>query len=463
MSPANDRTSPRSRPLVVLVRPTDVETDSRAKKLGISLARIGYDVVVLGRSGTRRRREGRIGSARVTLLVPTSPLRGTPRRLVRIPVRRLRRFEKPLNVRLQRAEKWADARLRAWDREGAYLWSAAQRDFRATYGTELVRLLPDVVHCHDPRMLPLAFAAAGRVRQETGRTCKVVYDARENFAGVPPENVTLHNYHRRLLRTERALVPRAAALLTVSEDTARALADRLHPSHPPTVVLNAPVAGAAPVGEVRDLRRDCGIGPDVPLMVYPGAATAPRGVDTMIEALVHEPTLHAALVVVPFPHPRAQDLTSLAARLGVTDRLHLLPPVPADHVPAYLAAADVAVSPILRGPANHEAALPNKLFEMLHSGRPVVTSDIRAMSAFVRDHGIGVVFRSGDAQDLARAVREVLDDPSPYTDGERRARLVREWSWQAQEAPLAAAYARAATPGPARGGEPFPEVVVDWD
>ena len=100
---------------------------------------------------------------------------------------------------------------------------------------------------------------------------------------------------------------------------------------------------------------------------------------------------------------------------------------------------------------------------MLHSGRPVVTSDIRAMSAFVRDHGIGVVFRSGDAQDLARAVREVLDDPSPYTDGERRARLVREWSWQAQEAPLAAAYARAATPGPARGSEPFPEVVVDWD
>ena len=157
MSPANDRTSPRSRPLVVLVRPTDVETDSRAKKLGISLARIGYDVVVLGRSGTRTRREGRIGSARVTLLAPTSPLRGTPRRLVRIPVGRLRRFEKPLNVRLQRAEKWADARLRAWDREGAYLWSAAQRDFRATYGT---RARPAAARC---RPLPRPPHAAARL------------------------------------------------------------------------------------------------------------------------------------------------------------------------------------------------------------------------------------------------------------------------------------------------------------
>ncbi len=64
------------RPLVVLVRPTDVETDSRAKKIGISLDRIGYDVVVLGRSGSGKRQEGRIGGARVTLLVPQSRLRG---------------------------------------------------------------------------------------------------------------------------------------------------------------------------------------------------------------------------------------------------------------------------------------------------------------------------------------------------------------------------------------------------
>lgn len=463
MTPAHDRSTARSRPLVVLVRPTDVETDSRAKKLGISLARLGYDVVVLGRSGSGARREGHVGDAKVTLLVPRSRLRGTPRRLVRLPTTRLRPAEKAVNARLQEVERRADARLRGWDRDGFYLWTAAQRDFRTTYGAELVRLAPDVIHCHDPRMLPVAFAAARRVRRATGRHCAVVYDARENFAGVPPENVTLHRYHQRLLRMERSLVPEVAAVLTVSADTATALESRLHLPTRPTVVLNAPVAGATPAATVRDLRADCGIGEDDPLMVYPGAATAPRGVDTMVEALAHDPTLHAALVVVPFPHPREQELLALAARLGVTERLHILPPVPADQVPAYLAGADVAVSPILSGPANHEAALPNKLFEMLHSGLPIVTSDIRAMSSFVREHGVGVVFRSGDAADLARAVREVLDDPAPYVDGERRAELVREWSWQAQEPAIARAYARAATPGPTRVSEPFPEVVVRWD
>ena len=143
-------------------------------------------------------------------------------------------------------------------------------------------------------------------------------------------------------------------------------------------------------------------------------------------------------------------------------RLHRLPPGPAEAVPGYLGEADVAVSPILAGPANHEAALPNKLFEMLHSGLPIVTSDIRAMSEFVTEHELGVVFRSGDAVDLARAVTEVLADPGRWTSAQARAKLVHEWSWQAQEVPLGDAY-RAVRPTPATpDNPPFPPVTVLW-
>jgi glycosyltransferase involved in cell wall biosynthesis len=451
------------RPLVVMVRPTDVETDSRAKKMGISLDRLGYEVVVLGRSGTGRRQDGTIGGARVTLLVPQSRLRGKPRRMVRLPLGSLRRIERTLNARLQKVMRIGDARLLGVDHEGWYRWAVAQRDFRTTYGAELVRLNPDVIHCHDPRMLPVAFAVAARIHKHTGGQCQVVYDARENFAGIPEENISLRRYHMRLLKRERQLAPRAAAMLTVSEDTATALADRLALRRRPTVVLNAPVAGAQPTGKLRSLREDCGLAPEVPLMVYQGAATAIRGTDTMIEALVHDSGLHAALVVVPFPHPREQEMTELAASLGVADRLHIVPPVPADQVPGYLAEADVAVSPILKGPANHEAGLPNKLFEMLHAGLPIVTSDLQAMSAFVREHEIGVVFRSGDATDLARAVKEVLADPMAYAEPKSRAALINRWSWQNQESPLAEAYGHVLAPGAGHTQDSFPEVHVHFD
>ena len=459
------RTDPAStgRPRVVIVRPTDVDTDSRAKKLALSLDRLGYDTTVLGRSGNGKRREGGLGGAHVTLLVPQSRLRGAPRRMVRSPIRQGRRFEKPVNARLQKIEKKVDAWLRKVDREGAYLWHAAQRDFRTTYGTEIVRLAPDIIHVHDPRLLPVAFRAAERIESRHARACAVVYDSRENFAGVPDENVTLRRYHRTLLRHESRLAPRLAAVLTVSQGTADALSGRLRLSRPPVVVLNAPVeGGTAGPDNPRSLRADTGTEPGTPLIVYPGAATKPRGVDTMIEALPLLPGVHAALVVVPFPHPRADELTALALSLGVEDRLHLLAPVPADEVPGYLGEADVAVSPILAGPANHEAALPNKLFEMLHSGLPIVTSDIRAMSAFVVEHELGIVFRSGDAADLARTVTEVLADPERWTNSRKRAQLMHEWSWEAQELPLGEAYNRVRPTSAMPDSGPFPPVKVEW-
>lgn len=453
----------RRRPHVVLVRPTDVETDSRVKKLALSLTRLGYDATILGRSGTGRRRQGSLGAAQVLLVPPRSRLRGRPLRLLRLPGGRLRRFEVLLNARLQGVERRIDRRLRSLDRKGYYLFQAAQRDFRTTYGSELVRMQPDVVHVHDPRLLPVAFAASARIRQRSGRDCHVVYDARENFAGVLETQESLPGYHRRVLAAETRFGSRTAAVLTVSDSVATAIAQRLSLTHQPTVLLNTPVhrdLSEAPRTD-RSLRADAGLSGDVPVLVYPGAASRARGVDTIVESLPHLPGVHAVLVVVPWPHPRHDELMAVAEILGVADRLHLLPPVPADDVPAYLAEADVAVHAMLAGIPNHEMALPNKLFEILHAGLPMASSDVRTMSQFVLEHRMGKVFRSGDPQDLARVVRELLDEPS--TDGrEARSALVERFSWQGQEALLAEAYSRAAPPGePRRGG--FPRSVVEWN
>jgi glycosyltransferase involved in cell wall biosynthesis len=135
--------------------------------------------------------------------------------------------------------------------------------------------------------------------------------------------------------------------------------------------------------------------------------------------------------------------------------------VPTDAVPGYLSGADIAISPMLSGPENHEAALPNKLFEYLHAGLPIVTSDVRAMSDFVRGHRLGEVFRAGDGVDLAHVLQRVLADPSRYTVG--RAELAARFSWQGQEDALARAYARACPTTGQRETGAFPALDVAWD
>jgi glycosyltransferase involved in cell wall biosynthesis len=452
--------------LVVLVRPTDVATDSRAKKMAISIERLGHDVVVLGRSSTAARREGRIGGARVLVVPPRSRLRGTPRRLLRLPAGRLRRVETFTNARAQRLERDLDRRLRERDRRrgGAYLFRAAQRDFWTTYGTELVRLAPDVVHVHDPRLLPTAFRAAERVERTTGRRVSVVYDARENFAGVSETQATLPRYHDAVVETERTYGARCAALVTVSPDVADALAERVRAPVPPVVVLNAPPLVTAPDPEaVRHLRSDAGVDDDATVLVYPGAASRARGVDTVVEALPALPGVHFVIVAVPYPHPREDEMRTRARELGVDDRLHLVPPVQSDDVPRYLSEADVAIHPMLSGIPNHDMALPNKLFEIMHARLPMASSSARRMAAFVTEHSMGEVFTAADPEDLARVVADLVARRRAGTAPVASEDDIRRYSWQGQEDALAAAYARATRPAAAHVEDPYPPVHVVWD
>jgi glycosyltransferase involved in cell wall biosynthesis len=236
--------------------------------------------------------------------------------------------------------------------------------------------------------------------------------------------------------------------MTVSEPITATLAERYRLARRPALVLNVPVddprirPGAVAGPTVRDA---AALACDVPLLVYGGAVSRARGIEVLIDALAHLPGVHAAVVAVPHPHPLAPELLARAVSLGVDDRLHFCPPVDQDHLLHYLSGADVAVMPLRTGSANIEQALPNKLFENLHAGLTMVTSDAALISAFVREHELGEVFsfdEAGDdgARSLAAAVRRALANlRDPH--GEHWEALRRTYSWQGQEPALRAVYA----------------------
>lgn len=178
-----------------------------------------------------------------------------------------------------------------------------------------------------------------------------------------------------------------------------------------------------------------GIADDVPLLVYSGVVTHARGVDTAVEAMPALPGCHLAIVSTTFAAPISDVLRQRAEELGVADRVHVLPPVPAHTVVDHLASADLGLIPIRRFPS-HDVALTNKLFEYIHSGLPVVVSDCTAQKQFVREEDIGAVHITEDPADLAVAVTTVLDDLDRYRTSVRRQQLRGRYSWQASERAL---------------------------
>jgi glycosyltransferase involved in cell wall biosynthesis len=276
-----------------------------------------------------------------------------------------------------------------------------------------------------------------------GRSIKLVWDAHEFLPGIKPWNEN-PRWHPAQCSHEREYSSHADAVVTVSETLADMLIERHELTERPTVVLNTP--GEVPdlsetSASAPDLRELCGIGPDVPLVVYSGAAAPQRGLDIMIESLPQLAGVHVALVVLRPTSGYVQGLVDRAQELGIGDRVHALPYVAHDQVVPFLSAADVGVIPIHHWP-NHEIALITKFFEYSHARLPLVVSDVKTMAEVTRTTGQGEVFIAENTDDYIRALRAVLSDPKQYRAAYDTPGLLEQWNWEAQAEILDQVYTR---------------------
>jgi hypothetical protein len=280
-------------------------------------------------------------------------------------------------------------------------------------------------------MIGVAVTAARRL-QASGISTKVVYDAHELVEGLSYPESIISGW----LGEEGTFIGDVDAVTGVSPEQVVRLAERYGLQATPTVILNAPLdrdESRKPTRTVRD-----GIGTNIRILVYHGNLGEERGVFTMVEALsLMESDVHVVFVA-PATSPLKPDLEERAGRLGVLDRVHFVDFVPAVELTGFLRPADIEVIPYLIT-GNHDIALPNKLFEAIQADLPVLTSDMRSLSRFIEEHGIGVVFDNGNAIDLAAKATTMLGDLDSFRQRLTPA-LKQESSWDAQALKLARVY-----------------------
>ena len=266
-------------------------------------------------------------------------------------------------------------------------------------------LRPDILHAHDSNAL-LPVAATARLLR-----VPFVYDAHDLWLGRPRRergrvSFALNQAWYRLV--ERLFVPRAAATLTVSVPIARHLEERYGLAEV-ALVPNYPDP-APPTPAPRDLRALPGgdrIAPDRPVVLYLGGLMGGRGLEQLVDAmaLADRPQL-----VLLGDGQLAEPLRTRASLRGIADRVHQLPPVPPDEVIAIAASADLGVSPIVPSCLNYRLSLPNKLFQYMAAGLPVVASDFPQVREVVEGSRCGVVADTTSPQSIATAIETVLAD-----------------------------------------------------
>lgn len=320
---------------------------------------------------------------------------------------------------------------RAWRHLDPSLWDAD-----AVFAPVLQRLQPDIIHANDFHMLGVGARAKIRL-QATGRETKLVWDAHEYLAGMKPWN-SHPRWHLARLAFQREYAPHADALVTVSPT----LGDLLVVDHEltirPAVVLNAPMIESSS-RTTRNLREDCGLGPDVPLLVYSGAIAPQRGIATVIAALPKLQDVHLAIVAADEFSLPVRALLDQARQLGVAERVHVVGYVPVSDIVSFLSSADIGLIPILHYP-NHEIALITKFLEYSHARLPIVVSDVKTMSEMVLRTGQGEVFTAEDVDSFVAAVNKVLADKARYVKAYEAEGLLAGWTWDSAAQVLDAVY-----------------------
>jgi glycosyltransferase involved in cell wall biosynthesis len=297
-------------------------------------------------------------------------------------------------------------------------------EWRARIVRTFARSPLSVVHCHDLDPLPIGV----RLKALTG--ARLVYDAHElqTEQGDPSRaRVAVARW------TERRLIRDADAMITVSPSIADWYAQAF-PGVSPVLVRNVPERPPETVVPV-DLRRALDIPLDAVLFIYLGALSPGRGIEELLTAFAGEGVRH---------HIVFMGSGVLAARVQAASAaaatIHFLPPVPPREVLRYAAGADVGVSMSLDTCLNNRYCLPNKLFESLLAGLPVLVSDLPEQRRLVEFYRAGWHTRPEPAS-IAAALATIDRAACDRIRAELPSRTT-GLSWQQESAALMQVYRR---------------------
>jgi glycosyltransferase involved in cell wall biosynthesis len=293
--------------------------------------------------------------------------------------------------------------LRRW-----LFWPHAVRGWWATLDRELAPA--DLYHACGS--LTIAAALAARKRSPTGPSggpARVIYDS----VDIATESNTVIGMPRRIRRriatTEAAWAAAADRIVTINEAFADRLTAMWRPAEPIEVVPNIPEPpDPALVDDPPDLLRNAaGLDPATRVVVFQGRTGPGLGLEAAAEAIIRVPD--AALVLLGFGRgmtaSRKRDRDPRYRGRHVT-----LDARPADEVVPWVASADVCLIPLPPVSANQRLTTPNKFWEAVVAGTPVVVgAGLTSMEALVREHDLGVVAASAAPPDLAEAITTALD------------------------------------------------------
>ncbi len=326
----------------------DLSTDQRVRKHSLTLIKLGYDVTLVGRQKRDSRELERrdYNTKRLKLIFEKGPL-----------------FYAEYNIRL--------------------FFFLLFRKADLLVANDLDTLLPNFI-CSKIKGVDL------------------VYDTHEYFTGVPElENrKTVKNIWKLI---EKNIFPKLKTVITVNDSIAglyqEEYGNKIH------VVRNIP-----PLLKITDLksRKSLGLPQDKKIVLLQGAGiNIHRGAEEAVEAMQF---LDNVVLLIIGGGDIINTLKNKAEKLELSDKVIIKPKMSYNDLMQYTSNADLGLTLDKDTNINYRYSLPNKLFDYIQAGIPVLASPLTEIKKIIEQYNIGELIRDHQAENIALSIKSMLSD-----------------------------------------------------
>lgn len=283
-----------------------------------------------------------------------------------------------------------------------------------------ISLKPDIIHCNDTLVLPIGVFIKFFTKS------KLVYDAHELESN---RNGLSKNLGKATLLVEKKLWKYVDGLIVVSPSIQKWYIDNIGHKKS-TIVLNSPVFESLPNVKSTYLRDKFSIPKDDKIFIYIGILGTGRGIDLILESFKNVDNAHVVFLGYGDYFERLAELEKLHSNI------HLHDAVEHHKVVEIASSADVGLCLIENVSLSDYYCLPNKLFEYIFGGLPVLASNFPDISYVVEKYSLGVCVDL-DTQSIKEGIDSFASESSSFDIEQHN---LSDLSWQKQESNLISLY-----------------------
>ena len=356
---------------IIISVTNDLSTDQRVKKVCGTLNAMNYDILLIGR-------------------------------------------KRPTSLKLKRP--YCTKRIKLIFNKGALFYA----EFNIRLFILLVFSKVDIYHANDLDTL-LANYLAAIIRRKP-----IVYDSHEYFTGVP--EIQNKKLVKKVWQTiEQFIFPKLKHIITVNQSIAQLFKDEYNKDL--RILRNVP-------NKVETLKlkskSELNIAEDKDIIITQGAGiNINRGIEELVEAMQY---LNNVCLIIIGDGDVIPQLKKRAMELKLDNSIIFKGKMPYHEMMQYTQNARLGITIDKDTNINYKYSLPNKLFDFIHAGIPILASKIIEVEKIIKKYQIGLFIKNHEPKHIANQIKYALDNKELMSEWKSNTTIAtKELNWKIEE------------------------------